>query len=62
MTAAADVGSGWSPYRATDGLRVLELADEKGQFCGKLMADLGADVDQNRAPLAASTPVRWGRF
>jgi crotonobetainyl-CoA:carnitine CoA-transferase CaiB-like acyl-CoA transferase len=27
-----------------DGLRVLELADETGQFCGKLMADLGADV------------------
>ena len=26
------------------GLRVLELADEKGQFCGKLMGDLGADV------------------
>ncbi len=26
------------------GLRVLELADQKGQFCGKLMADLGADV------------------
>ncbi|ETW94300.1 MAG: hypothetical protein ETSY2_49990, partial [Candidatus Entotheonella gemina] len=26
------------------GLRVLELCDEKGQFCGKLMADLGADV------------------
>src|SRR5919199_1708349 len=26
------------------GLRVLELADENGQFCGKLMADLGADV------------------
>jgi len=26
------------------GLRVLELADAKGQFCGKLMADLGADV------------------
>ena len=26
------------------GLRVLELADEKGQFCGKLMADLGAEV------------------
>ena len=25
-------------------LRVLELADEKGQFCGKLMADLGSDV------------------
>ena len=27
-----------------EGLRVLELADEKGQFCGKLLADLGADV------------------
>ena len=26
------------------GLRVLEMADEKGQFCGKLMADLGAEV------------------
>tara|TARA_B100001765_G_scaffold111670_1_gene69438 strand:- start:7958 stop:10618 length:2661 start_codon:yes stop_codon:yes gene_type:complete len=26
------------------GLRVLELADEKGQYCGKLMADLGAEV------------------
>ena len=26
------------------GLRVLEVADEKGQYCGKLMADLGADV------------------
>jgi len=26
------------------GIRVLELADEKGQFCGKLMADLGAEV------------------
>ena len=27
-----------------NGLRVLELADEKGQFCGKLLGDLGADV------------------
>lgn len=26
------------------GLTVLELADEIGQFCGKLLADLGADV------------------
>ena len=26
------------------GVRVLELADEKGQWCGKLMADLGAEV------------------
>ena len=27
-----------------EGLRILELADEKGQFCGKLLGDLGADV------------------
>src|SRR5260370_6322876 len=26
------------------GLRVLELADETGQFCGKLLGDLGAEV------------------
>src|SRR6059036_3493928 len=32
------------------GLRILELADEKGQFCGKLMADLGADVIKIEPP------------
>jgi benzylsuccinate CoA-transferase BbsE subunit len=32
------------------GLRVLELADEKGQFCGKLLGDLGADVDKIEPP------------
>jgi hypothetical protein len=26
------------------GLRILELANETGQFCGKLLGDLGADV------------------
>ena len=26
------------------GVRVLELTGEHAQFCGKLMADLGADV------------------
>jgi benzylsuccinate CoA-transferase BbsE subunit len=33
-----------------EGLRVLELADEKGQFCGKLLGDLGADVIKIEPP------------
>ena len=32
------------------GVRVLELADEKGQFCGKLLGDLGADVVKIEPP------------
>ena len=40
-TIAANAGHQPGPL---SGLRVLELADEKGQFCGKLMADLGAEV------------------
>jgi crotonobetainyl-CoA:carnitine CoA-transferase CaiB-like acyl-CoA transferase len=32
------------------GLRVLELADGKGQFCGKLLGDLGADVVKIEPP------------
>src|SRR5207248_5893426 len=32
------------------GLRILELADETGQFCGKLLADLGADVVKVEPP------------
>ena len=38
------------------GLRVLELADEKGQFCGKLLADLGADLVKIEPP--AGEPAR----
>ena len=38
------------PIGPLAGLRVLELADEKGQFCGKLMADLGADVIKVEPP------------
>ena len=32
------------------GLRVLEIGDEKGQWCAKLMADLGADVVKIEPP------------
>jgi crotonobetainyl-CoA:carnitine CoA-transferase CaiB-like acyl-CoA transferase len=32
------------------GVRVLELADEKGQWCGKLLGDLGADVIKIEPP------------
>ncbi len=33
-----------------NGLRVLELANETGQFCGKLLGDLGADVVKIEPP------------
>jgi crotonobetainyl-CoA:carnitine CoA-transferase CaiB-like acyl-CoA transferase len=32
------------------GLRILELADETGHFCGKLLSDLGADVVKIEPP------------
>ena len=37
------------------GLRVLELADEKGQYCGKLLGDLGADVIKIEPPGGEAT-------
>src|SRR5215475_4090037 len=43
------------------GLRVLELADEKGQFCGKLLGDLGADVVKIE-PLGGEATRRVGPF
>jgi benzylsuccinate CoA-transferase BbsE subunit len=40
------------PHRASalEGRRVLELADEKGVYCGKLFADMGADVIKIEKP------------
>ena len=32
------------------GLRILELANETGQFCGKPLGDLGADVVKIEPP------------
>jgi crotonobetainyl-CoA:carnitine CoA-transferase CaiB-like acyl-CoA transferase len=37
------------------GLRILDLADEKGQFCGKLLGDLGADVVKIEPPGGQAT-------
>jgi benzylsuccinate CoA-transferase BbsE subunit len=50
MSTAAGVDASSQLPGPLAGLRVLELADEKGQFCGKLMADLGADVIKIEPP------------
>ncbi|MEE8305385.1 MAG: CoA transferase [Candidatus Tectomicrobia bacterium] len=41
---------------ALQGLRVLDLSEENGQFCTKLMADMGADVIKIEPP--SGDPVR----
>jgi len=43
--------------RPLEGLRVLDLADEKGMFCGKLLSDLGAYVIKVEKP--GGDPARW---
>ena len=45
--------SGAAGDAALGGRRVVELADEKGIYCGKLLADLGADVVKVEAPDAS---------
>ena len=47
---------------ALRGRRVLELADEKGVYCGKLLADMGADVIKIERPGGDATrriPPFW---
>src|ERR1700722_13312920 len=47
---------------ALDGLRVVEIADEiSGPYCGKLFADLGAEVTKIEAPEGDSLR-QWGPF
>ena len=36
--------------RALEGVRVVEFTDETGSYCGKLLADLGADVIKVEPP------------
>ena len=40
---------------ALHGLRILEVSDEQGQYCGKLMGDLGADVIKVEPPGGEAT-------
>src|SRR5919204_5131939 len=51
----ADDGGMLSPYR------VLDLTDEHGLLCGKILADLGADVIQVEPP-AGNAARRIGPF
>lgn len=43
------------------GIRVLELADELGEYCGKVLAGLGADVIKVEPPAGEKTR-RYGPF
>jgi benzylsuccinate CoA-transferase BbsE subunit len=49
------------PEGALHGIRVLDLSGEPGQFCGKLMGDLGADVLKIEPP-AGDEVRRLGPF
>ncbi len=60
--AAEDVPTGAAPTPALAGIRVLELGSIiAGPFCGRLLADHGADVIKIEAP-GAPDPLRdWGQ-
>ncbi|MGO8863616.1 MAG: CoA transferase [Acidimicrobiales bacterium] len=50
----ASPGSAPLPYRPLKGLRVVDMADVKAELCGRLMADLGADVIRVEPPGGAA--------
>ena len=58
MPAKAEAGGPVMDRRASDGplgdLRVIEVGGEIGEWCGKLMADLGADVIKIEPPGGAA--------
>jgi crotonobetainyl-CoA:carnitine CoA-transferase CaiB-like acyl-CoA transferase len=43
------------PSELLNGLRLLDLTDEKGALCGKMFADLGAEVIKVEPPAGCST-------
>ena len=46
----------WSEGRGTlGGVRVIEMADEKGEYTGKVLAGLGADIIKVEPPEGNST-------
>jgi crotonobetainyl-CoA:carnitine CoA-transferase CaiB-like acyl-CoA transferase len=44
-----------TPTQPLLGVRVLDSADEKGEFCGRLLADLGAEVIRVEPPSGAES-------
>lgn len=44
-----------SPTRPLAGLRVLDAADGKGEFCGRVLSDLGAEVIRMEPPGGAAS-------
>ena len=50
MTARVETRTDDAPQGPLAGYRVLDLSGEEGQFCGRLLAGLGADVIQVEPP------------
>ncbi len=46
---------GAAPPSALAGVRVLEVADEQGEYCGRLLSGMGADVIKVEPPGGSST-------
>lgn len=52
---SSTVSANATETRCLAGLKVVELADESGAYCGKLLADMGADVVKVEVPEGDAT-------